>query len=456
MAERERQKQRSAAMRHGYAILLATDEFRGNEAELLALTAREFVNRIIANLPNNSNERVLLERHVAHLAQRQRLELGRPLDNWNNYQRASIRDHVEGRGGGNQGNGVNNNPAPANGNQGNGGNGAPAANVNQGNGGNGAANVLPRFIHICALLAFFCAALGSYSLRDSWMCLLLGQGDNTTHESSRNILGTSPISEAREGEGAGAGGSASTSTEESRDKSINTTAGQSNYSSADMALTVGSGDLLGGSLSLEAGASGSANAGDASFVAGDSQSTDGGSMTIEGGDGPNNGGSVTISAGSGASTGGGLISITSGISDDSSSGAASLKTADAAGSSAGSSSGNLNLSTGSASIANSGDVSIATGLSTSASAGDMALTVGSGDLLGGSAASFVAGDSQSTFFFTAVVVRAAYIKRLKRENRKLRVKNRRLKAKLARVPPAFRRRRRQHEDDDIIAYLNEH
>ncbi|KAK1737855.1 hypothetical protein QTG54_011627 [Skeletonema marinoi] len=54
----------------------------------------------------------------------------------------------------------------------------PAANGNQGNGGNGAANVLPRFIILGALLAFICAALGSYSLRDSCVHLTVVEGSS--------------------------------------------------------------------------------------------------------------------------------------------------------------------------------------------------------------------------------------------------------------------------------------
>ena len=54
----------------------------------------------------------------------------------------------------------------------------PAANGNQGNGGNGAANVLPRFIILGALLAFFCAALGSYLLRDSCVHLTVVEGSS--------------------------------------------------------------------------------------------------------------------------------------------------------------------------------------------------------------------------------------------------------------------------------------
>uniref|UniRef100_A0A7S2LKT9 Uncharacterized protein n=1 Tax=Skeletonema marinoi TaxID=267567 RepID=A0A7S2LKT9_9STRA len=142
----------------GYDSLIAGGR---NEDDLLELTGRDLINLIIARLSNN--DRTLIQDHVDDLTTLQRNQPGRrPLDDWYRNRRAYIRAHVVRRGGGNQGNGGNNNPAPAaNGNQGNGGNNnpAPAANVNQGNGGNGAANVLPRFILLGALLAFFCAAL---------------------------------------------------------------------------------------------------------------------------------------------------------------------------------------------------------------------------------------------------------------------------------------------------------
>ncbi len=67
-------------------------------------------------------------------------------------------------------------------------------------------------------------------------------------------------------------------------------------SNGGLPLTVGANDTLGGSITLEAGASGSANAGDATFVAGDSRSSDGcnlidgGNLTIETETGPIRGG----------------------------------------------------------------------------------------------------------------------------------------------------------------------
>ena len=68
-------------------------------------------------------------------------------------------------------------------------------------------------------------------------------------------------------------------------------------SGGDIALKIGSSASLAGSITSEAGASGSSNATeDATFVVGVSQSLNGGSMTIEAGDEPNQGRAVTISA----------------------------------------------------------------------------------------------------------------------------------------------------------------